>query len=328
MTKLIIQIPCYNEAQTLPQTLKELPRELPGITELEWLIIDDGSIDDTSNVARAHGVDHIVRHARNLGLAKAFATGLDACINLGADVIVNTDADNQYNAKDLPKLISPILDGKADMVIGERPISSVSHFSPVKKLLQKFGSLVVRWVSKTSVPDAPSGFRALSRHAAMQIHVFSTHTYTLETIIQAGHKGLTIVTVPIRTNEFLRPSRLISNTLSYVTKSALTILRIFMTYQPLVFFAIPGLLFFVVGMLLGGRYLFFYLSGTGQGHLQSLILTAILLGASGLCLILGFLADLVSVNRKLLEKIDLRIYGMIERIERIEKIITRNSSEK
>lgn len=313
MTKLIIQIPCYNEAESLPQTLRDLPKELPGISSVEWLIIDDGSSDDTSKIALAHGVNHIVRHARNLGLAQAFATGLNACIKLGADIIVNTDADNQYNALDLPKLIAPILVGKADIVIGERPIDSVAHFSPIKKLLQRIGSRVVRLVSNTSIPDAPSGFRAMSRRAAMQLHVFSTHTYTLETIIQAGHKGLTIVSVPIRTNEFLRPSRLISSTFNYIIKSILTIIRIFMIYQPLVFFTVPGMAFFFFGLIFGIRFLYFYLLGSGQGHIQSLILTAILLGASGLLIVLGLLAEIVSVNRKLLERIDLRLYEMMEK---------------
>jgi glycosyltransferase involved in cell wall biosynthesis len=316
MTKLIIQIPCYNEAESLPQTLRDLPRQIPGISNIEWLIIDDGSVDETSKVALEHGANHIVRHARNLGLARAFATGLDACIKLGADIIVNTDADNQYNALDLPKLIAPILEGKADIVIGERPIDSVSHFSLIKKALQRFGSLIVRLASNTSVPDAPSGFRAISRRAAMQVHVFSTHTYTLETIIQAGHKGLTIISVPIRTNEYLRPSRLISSTFNYIVKSILTIVRIFMIYQPLIFFAAPGVVFFFLGMLFGMRFLFFYLWGEGQGHIQSLILTAILLGASGLFIVLGLLAELVSVNRKLLERIDLKIYEMMENMNK------------
>jgi glycosyltransferase involved in cell wall biosynthesis len=316
MTKLIIQIPCYNEAKDLPTTLHDLPHELEGISKVEWLVIDDGSIDNTSDVAIAHGVDHVVRHARNFGLAKAFATGLEACIRLGADIIVNTDADNQYNALDIPKLLEPILEGKADMVIGERPIDFVPHFSTMKKALQRMGSYVVRLVSKTSIPDAPSGFRAMTRKAAMHLHIFSTHTYTLETIIQAGHKGLTITSVPIRTNGFVRPSRLISSTLGYVTKSTITILRIFLTYRPLTFFLIPAVLLFVFGFVVGIRYLFYYFAGDGQGHIQSLILTAIMFGASGLFLTLGLLADLIAVNRKLLERIDFRIYEILENLKK------------
>lgn len=312
MTKLIIQIPCYNEQDTLPITLRDLPRELPGIAKVEWLIIDDGSHDDTVRVARDCGVDHIVRHFNNLGLARAFATGLDAALNLGADIIVNTDADNQYDARDIPVLIQPILDGRADIVVGERPIATISHFSGVKKILQRLGSYVVRVASSTSVPDAPSGFRAMSRIAAMQTHVFSEHTYTLETIIQAGRRGLAITSVPIHTNPDLRKSRLISSMLSYVTRSALTILRIFMTYKPLAFFTAFGEAFLGAGILLGLRFLYLYMVGAGAGHVQSLILTVILLNAGFLVIVFGFLADLISVNRKLLERIDFRLYHLLD----------------
>ncbi len=316
MTKLIIQIPSYNEATSLPIALQGLPREVAGISKVEWLVIDDGSEDGTAEVARLHGVDHVVRHAKNLGLARAFASGLEACIALGADIIVNTDADNQYDGRDIVKLVAPVLEGRADIVIGERPISSTAHFSFAKKILQKLGSFVVRLASNTSVPDAPSGFRAFSRRAAMQLHVFSDHTYTLETIIQAGHKGMAVLSVPIRTNDYLRPSRLISSTPRYVLRSATTILRIFMTYQPLVFFAIPATIFFIAGGALGLRYISYYLSGAGQGHIQSLILTTIFLGAGGLAAILGLLADLVSVNRKLLERIDARLFELNETLKK------------
>jgi glycosyltransferase involved in cell wall biosynthesis len=239
MTKLIIQIPCFNEEKALPVTLKELPRELPGISKIEWLIIDDGSTDRTVEVAKELGVDHVVRLINHQGLAKGFMAGLQACIDNGADIIVNTDADNQYYAGDIPKLIQPILDGKAEIVVGARPISEIKHFSPLKKLFQKWGSWMVRKVSHTDVEDAPSGFRAISREAAMHLHVFSEYTYTLETIIQAGQKGMAIISVPVRTNDFLRKSRLIHSIPAYLARSSNTILRIFMTYQPLEFFRIP-----------------------------------------------------------------------------------------
>lgn len=316
MKKLIIQIPCYNEQDTLPITLRDLPRELPGISKVEWLIVDDGSNDDTIRVARECGVDHIVRHFNNLGLARAFSTGLDAAVSLGADIIVNTDADNQYDARDIPVLIQPILEGKADIVIGERPIATISHFSGVKKLLQRLGSYVVRVASSTSVPDAPSGFRAMSRDAAIQTHVFSEHTYTLETIIQAGRRGLSITSVPIRTNPDLRKSRLISNMLNYVARSALTILRIFMTYKPLAFFAVLGEAFLAAGVFLGLRFLYLYMTGGGAGHVQSLLLTVVLLNAGFLLIVFGFLADLISVNRKLLERIDFRLYRLSDEEKR------------
>jgi glycosyltransferase involved in cell wall biosynthesis len=313
MTKLIIQIPCYNEEDSLPITLTNLPREIPGVSKVEWLIVDDGSTDDTIRVARELGVDHIVQHPINLGLARAFATGLNASLMFGADIIVNTDADNQYDARDIPALIEPILTGRADIVVGERPIASIAHFSALKKLLQKFGSYMVRVASNTSIPDAPSGFRAISRRAAMQMHVFSEHTYTLETIIQAGRKGLAIISVPIHTNPDIRKSRLIPSVGSYVTHSALTILRIFMTYKPLTFFIIPGGILSTGGVLIGLRYLYYYFTGNGAGHIQSLILTVILLNFGFILIVLGLLADLISVNRKLLEKIDFQLQQLIER---------------
>ncbi|MGD0613400.1 MAG: glycosyltransferase family 2 protein [Anaerolineales bacterium] len=311
MTKLIIQIPCFNEENTLPSTLQDLPRELPGVDRVEWLIIDDGSTDRTVEVARAHGVDHIVRHLRNLGLARAFMTGLEACIQLGADIIVNTDADNQYVAADIPKLIAPILSGKAQMVIGSRPIASIQHFSAIKKILQNIGSWFVRKLSNLDVPDAPSGFRALSREAAMQLHVFNEYTYTLETIIQAGHKHIVVTSVPIRTNPQLRSSRLIRSIPRYIFRSGLTMVRIFMTYQPFNFFVIPGLISFAIGILIGLRFLYFYLTMGGQGHIQSLILAAVLLSLGGFLVITGLLADLISVNRKLLEKIDWQLQKIL-----------------
>jgi len=312
--KLIIQIPCYNEETSLPITLKYLPRTIPGIGNVEWLIIDDGSTDLTVDVAKAHGVNHIIRHPRNQGLARAFMSGLDACIQLGADIIVNTDADNQYDAADIPKLIAPILSGQAQIVVGERPISATSHFSSLKKFLQRFGSMVVRKISKTNIPDAPSGFRAISLDAAMQLHVFSEYTYTLETIIQAGHKGIAIVSVPIHTNSPIRPSRLISGIFRYILRSAITIVRIFITYQPFPFFIIPGLISLFTGFLLGLRFLYFLLNSNGQGHIQSLILTAILISVGGFLIVTGLLADLISVNRKLLERMDWQIQLLFQKI--------------
>lgn len=320
--KLIIQIPCYNEETSLPHTLKDLPREIPGIDIVEWLVIDDGCTDATVEVARAYGVDHIVRHPRNQGLARAFMSGLEACIKLDADIIVNTDADNQYNAADIPKLIAPILTGQAQIVVGERPIESTFHFSYIKKLLQRLGSGVVRRISKTNIPDAPSGFRAISLDAAMQLHVFSEYTYTLETIIQAGHKGIAITSVPIQINDPIRSSRLIKSILRYVLRSAITIIRIFITYQPFAFFVIPGFISLCAGLLLGLRFLYFIITSTGQGHIQSLILTAILISLGGFLIVAGLLADLISVNRKLLERIDWQIQLLSQ------KLVAKERSEK
>lgn len=307
MNKLIIQIPCFNEAKTLPITLNALPREVNGINKVEWLIIDDGSTDNTMEVAKANGVDHIVRFSKNYGLAKGFVAGLDACISLGADVIVNTDADNQYCAEDIPKLMRPILEGKADIVVGARSIDDIEHFSPLKKMLQKLGSWVVQVASKTNIPDATSGFRAMSRDAAMQLNVFNEYTYTLETIIQAGQKGMSITSVPVRINEDLRPSRLVKSIPSYIKRSIVTIVRIFVVYKPFRFFASVGTVLFMLGMLFGIRFLYFYFSGSGSGHVQSLILASILIGIGFQTIMVGFVADLLSVNRRLLEKLKYKL---------------------
>ncbi|MBS1371722.1 MAG: glycosyltransferase family 2 protein [Lentisphaeria bacterium] len=304
--KLIIQIPCYNEAGTLAVALAELPREVPGIDRVEWLIIDDGSSDATVEVARANGVDHIVRHHTNLGLARAFMTGLHTALGLGADIIVNTDADNQYRAADIPALVAPILEGRAQYVIGTRPISGIDHFSPVKKLLQKLGSCVVRKISGTCVEDAPSGFRALSRDAAMRMNVFNRYTYTLETIIQAGYKNLPIVCVPVRVNADLRPSRLVKSIPRYIQRSVFTMVRIFVVYRPFKFFFSIGMVFFLAGFLIGCRFLWRYLAGSGQGMMQSLILAAVLMLIGAVLGMLAFMADLLSVNRQLLEDIQYR----------------------
>jgi glycosyltransferase involved in cell wall biosynthesis len=301
--KLIIQIPCYNEAETLAIALAALPRKVVGFDSVEWLIIDDGSQDDTVKVAQANGVDHIVRHIKNQGLAKGFMTGLNACLNLGADVIVNTDADNQYNADDIPLLTTPVIENKADIVIGARPINNIEHFSFFKKIFQKLGSWVVRAVSNTTVVDAPSGFRAISRSAAQRLMVFNDYTYTLETIIQAGQANMSILSVPIRVNGDLRPSRLLKSIPSYIKKSIVTIIRIFIIYQPFKFFGIIGSLLFGFGSLFIIRFLFFYFAGSGAGHIQSLILAVALLLMGLQTILFAFLADLQSANRKLLENI-------------------------
>lgn len=305
--KLIIQIPCYNEADTLAIALAALPRKVPGFDTVEWLIIDDGSQDDTVKVARECGVDHIVRHTRNQGLASGFMTGLDACLRLGADVIVNTDADNQYNAGDIPALVAPILEHRADIVVGARPIESIKHFSPIKKMLQKLGSWVVRVASKTDIPDAPSGFRAMSRTAAQRLMVFNNYTYTLETIIQAGQKNMAITSVPIRVNEDLRPSRLVKSIPSYIKRSIATIIRIFIIYRPFRFFGTIGAILFGAGFLIGLRFLAAYLGGEGAGHVQSLILAGALLAMGFQAILVAFLADLLAANRKLLEDVRFRL---------------------
>jgi glycosyltransferase involved in cell wall biosynthesis len=305
--KLIIQLPCFNEAADLPAALASLPRQVAGFSEVEWLVIDDGSTDDTSAVARARGAHHVVRHTRNRGLARAFETGLATALSLGADVIVNTDADNQYRAEDIPLLTGPILAAEADIVIGERPISSVEHFSRAKKMLQRLGSMVVRVVSGTRVTDAPSGFRAFSRSAARQMRVFSNYTYTLETIIQAGQKGIALKSVPIRVNGPTRESRLVKSIPTYVQRSVGTIFRIFITYRPFRFFATVSFLFAVPGTLLGLRFLYHYAAGQGQGMIQSLILATLLVGIAFLLFVAGLLADLIAVNRNLLERMDLEL---------------------
>ena len=311
--KLFIQIPCFNEAETLSITLSALPRVVPGFSSVEWLIIDDGSQDDTIKVAKANGVDHIVRHMGNKGLARAFMTGLDESLRLGADVIVNTDADNQYNADDIPALVQPILENQAEIVVGARPIATIEHFSPIKKLLQKLGSWVVRVASKTDIPDAPSGFRAMSRAAAQRLIVFNDYTYTLETIIQAGQKNMVIVSVPIRVNEDLRPSRLVKSIPSYIKRSIVTIIRIFIIYRPFSFFGTIGVALFGIGFLIGLRFLWHYVYGNGDGHIQSLILASVMMGMGFQTLLVAFVADLLAANRKLLEDIRFKAANLVPR---------------
>lgn len=305
--KLIIQIPCYNEAETLEVALNALPKQIDGIDTIEVLIINDGSGDNTVEVAKNWGVNHIVNFNKNKGLAKGFMAGLDRCIKEGADIIVNTDADNQYEADDIQHIVKPVLDKKADIVVGTRPISETEHFSPIKKLLQKFGSWVVRIASKTEVQDAPSGFRAISRDAAMRLNVFNEYTYTLETIIQAGQKNMAIISVPIRTNEDLRPSRLFSSIPMYIKKSVGTIIRIFMIYRPVRFFSAIGAILFLSGFALGIRWIILYLTGDSGTHVPSLVLASILMLSGFMSVLAGFMSDLIATNRKLLEEIQYRV---------------------
>jgi len=305
--KLIIQIPCFNEADALPATLSELPRDVAGFDSVEWLVINDGSSDETAEVALRNGVHHIVSFTKNQGLARAFLAGLDCCIKLGADVIINTDADNQYVAADIPALVAPILAGRADVVVGARPINEIGSFSLAKKILQKAGSMVVRFVSKTDIPDAPSGFRAMTREAAMRFNVFNDYTYTLETIIQAGQKNIAMTSVPIRVNKSVRPSRLVKSNSSYIRKSLITIVRIFVVYKAFRFFMSVGLTALLLGVIGGIRYLCYYVSGDGGGHVQSLILSSILMGVGFQTILTAFLADLLAVNRRLMEDVQYRV---------------------
>ncbi len=305
--KLIIQIPCYNEEESLPRTFADLPRQIDGIDTIEYLIINDGSTDRTVEVAHEIGIHHVVSFKQNKGLARGFMAGIDACLRLGADIIVNTDADNQYNGEDIKKLVKPILYNQADIVIGERPIAQTKHFSWMKKRCQRIGSLAVRIASQTDVPDAPSGFRAYSREAALHLNVINEYTYTLETIIQAGRNKAAITSVPIRTNPEMRKSRLFSSMWTYIKKSALVIIRSYMMYKPLRFFGTLGIISIATGLILGMRFLVYYFTGMGAGHVQSLILVAIftLLGVQ--LIVAGLQADIIAANRKILEDIQYRI---------------------
>lgn len=307
MKKLIIQIPCFNEEATLGLTLSQLPRRVDGFDCVEWLIIDDGCEDSTVEVARQSGVDHIARLPHNQGLARAFMIGLEASLKAGADVVLNIDADNQHDASAIPRLVAPILDGQAQMVIGARPIAQIREFSFIKRLLQRIGSRVVEIASGANVSDAPSGFRAIHKDAAMRLYVFNQYTYTLETIIQAGRNNIRIMSVPVGARAATRPSRLIKSTLSYVQRSVFTILRIFVLYKPLRFFMFVGTAFLVPGLVLGARYVVIYLSGGAAGHVQSLLLAATLILIAIVTYAAGVISDIVASNRVLLEEIRMRL---------------------
>ena len=305
--KLIIQIPCLNEEHSLPKTLEDLPKQIEGIDSIETLIIDDGSTDKTVEVAKKLGVHHVLQFTNNKGLAKAFISGINQSLKLGADIIVNTDADNQYFGGDIVKLIQPILKKDADIVIGDRQVETIRHFSPVKIFLQKFGSWVVRQLSGTEVPDATSGFRAYSRDAALQLNVVSDFTYTIETIISAGKKNLAIAHIPVKTNTKLRESRLFPSIRVYLQRSLVTMLKVYSMYRPLRLFTLAGGTTFLLGFAIGCRYLFFFFMGQTEGHIQSLILSAILLIVGFQIIMMGIAAELISVNRQLLEDIQVRI---------------------
>jgi len=316
--KLVIQIPCLNEEETLPATLATIPHAIPGIDSIELLIIDDGSTDRTIEVARQHGVHHVVRHVRNKGLAEAFQSGIDASLRLGADIIVNTDGDNQYPQEAIPQLVAPILEHRADIVIGDRQTDTIEHFSPAKKVLQKFGSWVVRKGSGTNVPDAPSGFRAYSREAALRLNVVTKHSYTLETIIQAGKKNLVIEAIPVKTNKVTRPSRLMRGTWDYIKKQGATILRIYAMYEPLKFFALTGASLCALGIIFLLRYLFYRITGaaTGARYIQSVIAGGSLLTIGILVALIGLIADLISNVRRLQEDTLYRVKKMELQMER------------
>lgn len=301
--KLIIQIPCYNEAETLEIALNDLPKHIDGIDTIEYLIINDGSRDNTVEVARRWGVHYVVDLHQNRGLARGFMAGLDACLRNGADIIVNTDADNQYCGDDIETLVRPILEGKSDIVIGSRPIDQTEHFSPLKKKLQHLGSWVVRKASRSDIPDAPSGFRAFSREAALRMNVTNEYTYTLETIVQAGRERIPMQAVNIRTNKELRPSRLFHSMFGYVKKSILTILRAYVLYKPLAFFTVLGSIPFGIGVVLGIRFLVFLFQGNSTGHVQSLILASTLIMMGFMTYVVGILSDTIAAERKILEDV-------------------------
>jgi len=305
--KLIIQIPCLNEAETLPKTLADLPKAIPGIDQIETLVIDDGSSDETSDVARANGVQHIVRLTKRKGLAHVFQIGLDASLKRGADVIVNTDADGQYKGEDIPRLVQPILDGKADIVIGNRDIEHIKQFSWIKKRLQRLGSAVVRQLAGSKVPDATTGFRAYNREAALRLNIISNYTYTLESIIQAEHKNLAIENITVQTNAVHRPSRLFKNIPQYIQRSLITMIRVWAMYNPMRMFLNLAVICLCIGGLIGWRFLIHYWAGQGVGHIQSLILAAVFMISGIQLLIIGLIADLVAANRRLMEETLLKI---------------------
>lgn len=318
MTKLIIQIPCFNEAENLPDTLVALPRRIPGVDQIEVLVIDDGSHDGTAEVARRFGVQHVVRHRRNRGLAAAFQSGLDAALAAGADIVVNTDADGQYEGADIAKLVAPIVAREADIVIGDRGVANNAHFGPFKRLLQRMGSSVVRRLSRTEVTDAVSGFRAISRAAAQRITITTEFSYTTDMLIQAGRKRLKIVSVPIRTHAAVRPSRLFTSIPQFISRQLMTMARAYATYNPLRTFALIGAAVSLVGLLPIVRFLYFWATGDGQGHVQSLVLGGSLLVLGVLTGLMGVLADLIGANRKLLEATLKHVRQLEEQVARLE----------
>ena len=303
---LVIQIPCHNEEEILPRVLADLPKAVPGVSRIITVVIDDGSTDRTAAVARTAGAE-VVSLPVQRGLARAFLAGLDRAVALGADVVVNTDGDHQYRGEDIAALVAPVLDGRADLVVGARPVSAIASFSPMKKLLQRLGSAATRIVSGTAVEDAPSGFRAMSREAAMRLHVFNRYTYTVETIIQAGRKGMRVISVPVQVNTATRPSRLVRGSGSYVARQLNVMVRVFMTYKPFRFFAVPGIIVGALGTLLLLRFLWFYITEGGAGHIQSVIIGAMMSGVGLFLVVIGLLADLIAVNRQLLEDVEWRI---------------------
>lgn len=309
--KLIVQIPCYNEEHTLPETVRDIPREIDGIDKVEILIIDDGSTDRTVEVAHEIGVDYVVRNKNNRGLARTFRTGVDACLKLGADIIVNTDGDNQYAGWDIPKLVAPIIAGEADMVVGDRQTGKVAHFSKSKKMLQKLGSAVVRRLSETTVPDAVSGFRAISRDAALQLNIVSPFSYTIEMLIQAGKKHMAITSVPVETNPKTRDSRLFKSIPKFIERQLTSMVRMYSMYQALRFFFYIGMTLSLIGAIPVVRFLYFYIIGDGGGHIQSLILGGVFLMMGFITFMIGLVADLISFNRQLIEM-------SLERVRRIE----------
>jgi glycosyltransferase involved in cell wall biosynthesis len=309
--KLIVQIPCFNEEETLPATFNDIPKQIDGVDEVEILIIDDGSTDKTIEVAKALGVHHIIINKNNRGLARTFRTGLNECLKLGADIIVNTDGDNQYAGWDIPKLIQPILDGKADVVVGDRNTAKVAHFSPFKKFLQKLGSYVVKTLSGVQVPDAVSGFRAYSRDAALQLNIVSPFSYTIEALIQAGKKHMAVASVPVETNAKTRESRLFSSIPKFIERQLTTIVRMYAMYQPLKVFFFIGLTLSILGAIPILRFLYFYLTGDGEGHIQSLILGGVFTILGFISFLIALLADLMNFNRQLIEQ-------TLEKVRRIE----------
>lgn len=303
---LVIQIPCHNEEEVLPRVLASLPVRVEGIARIIPLVIDDGSTDHTSAIARAHGAQ-VLRLPVKRGLARAFLAGLERAVAMGADIVVNTDGDNQYRGEDIPRIVEPIVRGQADLVIGTRPVASIQSFSPTKKLLQRLGSAATRFASSTTIEDAPSGFRAMTRDAAMRLHVFNRYTYTVETIIQAGQKGMSVASVPVGVNPVTRPSRLMRSPASYIARQLNVMVRVFMTYRPFRFFAIPGIVIGSLGTILLVRFLYFFFTGDGRGHVQSVVIGSMLAAIGFALVIVGLVADLISVNRQLLEDLDWRM---------------------